>query len=107
VALARTARSDRAVFISDIAASERIPRKFPEQILLDLKHHGIVESRRGKAGGYLPLKAPENITFGEVLRIVDGPIAPCPASATPRVAARIAGKKKAAKSGKYSRGWPT
>jgi Rrf2 family protein len=78
VALAKSAEPDQAVFISDIATSERIPRKFLEQILLDLKHHGIVESRRGKAGGYLLLKAPEEITFGEVLRIVDGPIAPLP-----------------------------
>ncbi len=39
------------VFIGDIAESENIPKKFLEQILLDLKHHGLVASRRGKAGG--------------------------------------------------------
>jgi Rrf2 family protein len=64
--------------ISDIAEGQRIPKKFLEQILLDLKHQGIVMSRRGKAGGYLLLKKPEQITFGEVLRIIDGPIAPLP-----------------------------
>ncbi len=66
------------VFIADIAESQAIPRKFLELILLDLKHHGLVVSRRGKMGGYLLLRRPETITFGEVLRIVDGPLAPLP-----------------------------
>ncbi|MGV4792662.1 Rrf2 family transcriptional regulator [Rhizobium sp. F40D2] len=66
------------VMISDIAAQQKIPKKFLEQILLDLKHHGIVVSRRGKQGGYLLLKSADTITFGEILRIVDGPIAPLP-----------------------------
>lgn len=77
VALAR-AQSDEPVMISGIAESQNIPKKFLEQILLDLKHHGIVISRRGRAGGYLLLRRPENITFGEVLRIIDGPVAPLP-----------------------------
>jgi len=77
VALAR-ARSDRPVMIGEIAEAQRIPRKFLELILLELKYHGIVASRRGKAGGYLLLRAPENITFGEILRIIDGPVAPLP-----------------------------
>ena len=67
-----------SLLISEIAEGQNIPKKFLEQILLDLKHHGIVMSRRGKAGGYLLLKRPDEITFGEVLRIVDGPIAPLP-----------------------------
>jgi Rrf2 family protein len=62
--------------IPDIAAQERIPRKFLEQILLDLKHHGLLESRRGKFGGYGLRLAPDRISFGQVLRIIDGPIAP-------------------------------
>jgi Rrf2 family protein len=66
------------VMISDIAAQQKIPKKFLEQILLDLKHQGIVVSRRGKQGGYLLLKPADMITFGEVLRIIDGPIAPLP-----------------------------
>jgi Rrf2 family protein len=78
VALAKEAKPGEAVFIAQIAADQRIPKKFLEQILLDLKHHGIVESRRGKVGGYLLLKAPSEITFGEVMRIVDGPLAPLP-----------------------------
>ncbi|SMF84323.1 transcriptional regulator, BadM/Rrf2 family [Tistlia consotensis] len=68
----------QSLLISEIAESQSIPKKFLEQILLDLKHHGIVMSRRGKSGGYLLLKPAGQITFGEVLRIIDGPIAPLP-----------------------------
>lgn len=78
LAVLAEADADEPVMISDIAAQQRIPKKFLEQILLDLKHHGIVASRRGKQGGYLLLKPADAITFGEILRIVDGPIAPLP-----------------------------
>ena len=64
--------------IADIAEAQRIPKKFLEQILLDLKHHGLVASRRGKMGGYSLLRPADQITFGEVLRIIDGPLAPLP-----------------------------
>lgn len=77
IALAQTDPGESSQ-ISDIAEAQNIPKKFLEQILLDLKHHGIVQSRRGKMGGYLLLKPAEKITFGEVLRIVDGPLAPLP-----------------------------
>jgi Rrf2 family protein len=77
VALAKE-KPGATLFISEIAETQRIPKKFLEQILLDLKHHGLVTSRRGKAGGYLLLRSPDDITFGEVLRIIDGPIAPLP-----------------------------
>ena len=46
--------------------------------MLDLKHQGLVASRRGKAGGYGLLRPADTISFGEVLRIIDGPIAPLP-----------------------------
>ena len=78
VALAKAESPDQALMISDIAEQQCIPKKFLEQILLELKYRGIVMSRRGKAGGYMLLKAPDAITFGEVLRIIDGPIAPLP-----------------------------
>ena len=64
--------------ISEIARSQAIPKKFLEQILLELKRHGVVVSRRGRQGGYVLLRAPENVTFGEILRLIDGPIAPLP-----------------------------
>lgn len=78
IALAKSDAPGETLMISDIAERQRIPKKFLEQILLDLKHHGIVMSKRGKAGGYLMLKSADTITFGEVLRIIDGPIAPLP-----------------------------
>lgn len=67
-----------SLMIAEIAEDQRIPRKFLEQILLDLKRHGIVASRRGRHGGYALLARPDQITFGRVLRIIDGPIAPLP-----------------------------
>jgi Rrf2 family protein len=77
-ALVALARSDESMLIAEIAEQQQIPRKFLEQILLDLKHHGIVASRRGRLGGYGLLMPPDQITFGRILRIVDGPIAPLP-----------------------------
>ncbi len=79
-ALSVLAQADpgQPVLISQIAVQQSIPKKFLEQILLDLKRSGIVVSRRGKQGGYLLLKRADAITFGEVLRLVDGPIAPLP-----------------------------
>ena len=77
VALAREAPG-QALAIGDIAAQQSIPKKFLEQILLDLKRQGLVVSRRGKAGGYALLRPADTISFGQVLRIVDGPIAPLP-----------------------------
>jgi Rrf2 family protein len=77
VALCR-ARPDTPMMISEISRSQAIPKKFLEQILLELKRRGIVTSRRGRQGGYVLLRAPSEITFGEVLRMIDGPIAPLP-----------------------------
>jgi len=53
-----------------------IPRSFLEQILLELKRHRLVESRRGKEGGYLLARNPADTTIGEIVRMTDGPIAP-------------------------------
>jgi Rrf2 family protein len=66
------------VLISEIATKHRIPKKFLEQILLDLKNHGLVRSWRGRSGGYALLKSASEISFGQVLRIIDGPLAPLP-----------------------------
>jgi Rrf2 family protein len=78
VALAKNDSPGKALLIAEIAEEQRIPKKFLEQILLDLKHHGLVASRRGKSGGYMLLKPADVISFGEVLRIIDGSIAPLP-----------------------------
>jgi len=77
-ALVALAKAGDSLVIGEIAARKNIPRKFLEQILLELKHHGIVQSRRGKLGGYSLLMSPDRITYGQVLRIIDGPIAPLP-----------------------------
>ncbi|MFL5260518.1 MAG: RrF2 family transcriptional regulator [Hyphomicrobiales bacterium] len=76
-ALAR-AQSSRGLQIRQLAEGENIPRKFLEQILLTLKAAGLIASRRGREGGYELLKSPAQITIGQLLRIVDGPIAPLP-----------------------------
>jgi Rrf2 family protein len=60
---------------AEIAAASNVPRKFLEAILLDLKIAGIVHSTRGKLGGYTLARPPEQITFGDVIRVTDGPLA--------------------------------
>lgn len=65
-----------ALTSAEIARRHEIPHKFLEQILLDLKRAGILESRRGKSGGYIMLRPADTVTFGEVLRIFQGPLAP-------------------------------
>jgi Rrf2 family protein len=64
------------VVINDLAKRADIPTKFLEQILLDLKRGGFVESRRGKIGGYLLARAPSQIRLGEVIEFIDGPVEP-------------------------------
>jgi len=66
------------VLIAELASREAIPKKFLEAILLELKRHGVVQSRKGKGGGYFLLRAPADITFGEVIRVLDGPLAAVP-----------------------------
>lgn len=66
----------KLVTIHEMAARADIPIKFLEQVLLDLKKGGFVESRRGKVGGYLLAKRPSQIKLGEVIRFIDGPIEP-------------------------------
>jgi Rrf2 family protein len=70
---------DTPVQISEIAQAERLPRKFLEQILLELKKPGIVQSHRGRSGGYSLGRAAKDISFADVLRVTDGPLAlsPC------------------------------
>ncbi len=71
-------RSDECRQARDIAESEQIPQSFLEQILLELRRAGLVASRRGRDGGHFLLRDPADITFGEVLRLIDGPVAPLP-----------------------------
>ena len=68
----------KPVLIADLAKRGRIPKKFLELILLELKNKGILESRKGKGGGYLLAKPPASVMLGPILRIIDGPrMHPC------------------------------
>ena len=68
--------ASKPVKIADIAARQKIPQKFLELILGQLKQGGFVISRRGAEGGYLLARAPEAIQVGEVLRFIEGPLSP-------------------------------
>lgn len=65
--------------IADIAESADVPRKFLEQILLDLKRRGLVHSVRGRHGGYQLSRDAKEIDFAEIIRVIEGPLAlsPC------------------------------
>ncbi len=67
------------VLIAEIAEKESISKKFLESILLELKNKGLLQSKKGKGGGYLLARDPGQITFGEVFGIFENPFAllPC------------------------------
>lgn len=60
----------------DIAEAKGIPKKYLEQILLTLKRSGYVKSRQGAEGGYALAKSPKGIHVAEIIRLMDGPLAP-------------------------------
>src|SRR6516225_1941561 len=62
--------------VSELAAKEKLPSKFLEQIFMQLKAAGYVKSRRGKFGGYSLGRPMSRIKFGAVIRLIDGPLAP-------------------------------
>ena len=62
--------------VAELARREAIPRKFLEQILLELKHRGVLQSRRGRGGGYQLTRPADRLSIGEIIRALDGPIAP-------------------------------
>jgi Rrf2 family protein len=64
------------VQIKEIAQREQIPLKFLEQILLTLKNAGLLRSRMGAGGGYSLAKSADQITLGQIVRVLDGPLAP-------------------------------
>lgn len=67
---------DSVVRIQEISNKQNIPKRFLEQILNDLKSAGIVESKRGVAGGYRLRRAPDRINLAEIVRHIEGPLAP-------------------------------
>ena len=68
-------RDNGPLVVADLASREALPRKFLEAILLELKRHRIVDSRKGPGGGYFLRREPSAITFGEIIRALDGPLA--------------------------------
>ena len=66
------------LLISELAEREGIPKKFLEYILLQLKNAGLLQSQKGKGGGYALAKAPAEISVGQAVRILEGPLAPVP-----------------------------
>lgn len=78
--LARAEKESKGpVLISDMAKEGKMPQKFLEAILLELKKNGILVSKKGKGGGYALGKSAEEIKFGTVIRALEGPLAllPC------------------------------
>ena len=67
------------VLIAEIARKKKIPLKFLENILLELKKAGVLESKKGKGGGYYFAVPPAEVTMAKIMRLLDGPIAllPC------------------------------
>jgi Rrf2 family protein len=68
----------RPLTIEAIATRSGTPKRFLEQILLEIRNAGLVASVRGRAGGYSLIKQPAEISISELLRLIDGPIAPLP-----------------------------
>lgn len=69
---------DGPVLISEIAKKKKIPLKFLENILLELKKADILDSKKGKGGGYFLKKAPEKVKVATIIRLVNGPISMLP-----------------------------
>lgn len=76
--LADKSSPSRPVLIAILAEKERIPKKFLEVILLDLKNNGILQSRKGKGGGYCLAQPAASVKLSQIMRIIEGPIAPLP-----------------------------
>ena len=70
---------EKPVQLSEIAETQQVPRKYLELIMVDLKKAGLVQSQRGPGGGYRLARPASDISFGEVIRTLEGPIAlvPC------------------------------
>ncbi len=69
---------DQPLLIADIAKRQKVPKKFLELILLDLKRSGLVRSFRGRHGGYVLARPADTIFFGQIIRLMDGPLAAIP-----------------------------
>jgi Rrf2 family protein len=82
--LAERARPGGWTQVAEIAETEQIPRKFLEAILVELRGHGFVESRRGAQGGHRLVHNPADISVADIIRVVDGPLALTPCASRTR-----------------------
>ena len=71
-------KDNQPVLIAEIAKKKKIPLKFLENILLELKKAGILESKKGKGGGYFFKVSPKEVPMAKIMRLIDGPIAMLP-----------------------------
>ncbi len=79
-ALLMLAQQEQGEFtlVAEIAERQKLPRKYLELILLELRKQGFLHSQRGKHGGFRLAKPADQITFGQIIRVLDGPLAPFP-----------------------------
>ena len=77
--LAAEDAGQRPIQASELADRQRLPKKFLEAILLELTRHGLLQSKLGRGGGYVLARRPGDITVGEIIRVLEGPLAliPC------------------------------
>ena len=68
----------RPVPVLEIASTQQIPKKFLDAILSELRNAGFVNSKMGKGGGYMLARTASQISVGEIIRVIDGPLAPLP-----------------------------
>ncbi|MDF2189498.1 Rrf2 family transcriptional regulator [Paraflavitalea sp. CAU 1676] len=71
-------KDNQPVLIAEIAKKKKIPLKFLENILLEMKKAGILESKKGKGGGYFFKVPPKEVSMAKIMRLIDGPIAMLP-----------------------------
>lgn len=71
-------KDNQPVLIAEIAKKKKIPLKFLENILLELKKAGILDSKKGKGGGYFFKMSPKEVSMAKIMRLIDGPIAMLP-----------------------------
>ena len=74
----------RPVPVVEIASTQQIPKKFLDAILSELRNAGFVNSKMGKGGGYMLARTASQISVGEIIRVIDGPLAPLPCASKTR-----------------------
>lgn len=82
--LAERFASGEWVSTAEVAEREHIPRKFLETIVVNLRDHGLVDSRRGSQGGHRLARDPAGISIAEIIRVMDGPLALTPCASVTR-----------------------